>query len=137
MGRRVVFDTSVLVRAAMSPLSWSRRALDLARNEDWLLASEATLEELTAVLLRPKFDHVVDLRLRLGFLKLYATAVQVAPISRHVAACRDARDDKFLEVAINGKADCIVTEDADLMVLGPFEGVEILSPTVFLDQIVP
>jgi uncharacterized protein len=41
--------------------------------------------------------------------------------------------DKFLETAINGEASCIVTGDADLLALDPFDGLRILTPRAFLE----
>ena len=45
-----------------------------------------------------------------------------------VKACRDPKDDKFLEVAVNGEADLIMTGDKDLLALHPFRGMEIITP---------
>ena len=53
-------------------------------------------------------------------------------ITERIAACRDATDDKFLELAVNGKADMIVSGDADLLVLNPFRGIPIVSPAAFV-----
>jgi predicted nucleic acid-binding protein len=49
-----------------------------------------------------------------------------------VQGCRDPRDDKFLEVAFNGRADVIISGDADLLDLNQFRGIPILSPRDFL-----
>ncbi len=49
-----------------------------------------------------------------------------------VRACRDARDDKFLELAVSGCASCIITGDADLLALHPFRGMTIVTPAQFL-----
>jgi uncharacterized protein len=49
-----------------------------------------------------------------------------------VSECRDPKDDKFLEVAVAGKADVIVSGDEDLEVLDPFEGIPVISPAKFL-----
>jgi len=51
-----------------------------------------------------------------------------------VHACRDPRDDKFLEVAVNGMADLIVTGDDDLLVLDRFRPTRILTPKQFLEM---
>lgn len=51
---------------------------------------------------------------------------------RAFTACRDPKDDKFLEVAVAGGAEVIVTGDEDLKVLDPFEGIPIISPVKFL-----
>ena len=47
-------------------------------------------------------------------------------------ACRDPRNDKFLALAVNGQAGVIITGDQDLLVLDPFPGVHILTPTAYL-----
>ena len=56
-------------------------------------------------------------------------------ITERVAACRDPTDDKFLELAVNCRADAIVTGDLDLLVLNPFRGVPIITPRVFIHEI--
>ena len=48
-------------------------------------------------------------------------------IQEKIQACRDVKDDKFLELAVNGNADVIVTGDADLLVLNPFREIEIIK----------
>ena len=53
-------------------------------------------------------------------------------VSRVVRECRDPKDDKFLEVALNGKADLIVTGGADLLALHPWRDIAILSLTKYL-----
>ena len=53
-------------------------------------------------------------------------------LTERVTACRDATDDKFLELAVNGKADVIVSGDADLLVLNPFRGIPIVTPAAFV-----
>jgi len=49
-----------------------------------------------------------------------------------VNVCRDPKDDRILELALNGDAGVIVTGDMDLLVLDPFRGVRIVTPTEFL-----
>ena len=55
--------------------------------------------------------------------------------TKKVTACRDPKDDKFLEAALAAKADCIVSGDADLLVLNPFEEIPILRPAEFLARL--
>jgi predicted nucleic acid-binding protein len=54
---------------------------------------------------------------------------------RVIRACRDPDDDKFLEVAVNGKADALITGDTDLLVLDPLEGIPIITPAACLTKI--
>jgi len=50
-----------------------------------------------------------------------------------IRACRDSKDDKFLELAISGLATHVVTGDSDLLALNPFRGIQIISPQAFLE----
>lgn len=54
--------------------------------------------------------------------------------SHQVTVCRDPKDNMYLELALSGKADCIVTGDIDLPALHPFHDVAILTPFEFLRQ---
>jgi len=49
-----------------------------------------------------------------------------------LAVSRDPNDDKFLAAALAGSADCIVTEDLDLLDIGVYEGIQIVSAVTFL-----
>jgi uncharacterized protein len=51
---------------------------------------------------------------------------------RKVTACRDPKDDKFLEAAVATQTDCIVSGDADRLDLVSFEGIPVLRPAEFL-----
>lgn len=57
---------------------------------------------------------------------------ELVHIAERIAVCRDPKDDKFLELAVNGKADVIVSGDADLLVLNPFRGITIVPPATFV-----
>ena len=46
--------------------------------------------------------------------------------------CRDPDDDKVLETALMGDAECVVTGHNDLLVMSPFRGIPILTPAEFL-----
>jgi predicted nucleic acid-binding protein len=56
-------------------------------------------------------------------------------VAEHISACRDPKDDKFLELAISGHANYIVSGDSDLLALNPFRGVLITPPHTFLKLI--
>jgi len=97
------------------------------------LLSAATWTELQIVLRRPKFSVYIQpgtLEPYLEKIREIATFVQ---IPTPIRACRDPRDDKFLEVAVHGRADVIVTGDADLLALHPFQGIAILAQGDYLE----
>ena len=128
MPRRLVVDTNVFVSAIILPHSAPRQIVDHALDESVILFSEATMNELTEVLFRSKFDPYVSLQERELFLAQIGSVAEFVPIIRLVNECRDPKDDKFLEVALNGRADVIITGDADLLALHPWRGVEVVSP---------
>jgi uncharacterized protein len=60
--------------------------------------------------------------------------IKIVTVSHTVTICRDSKDDMYLELALSGKADCIVTNDLDLLVLNPFENIPIITPKEFLEK---
>ncbi|MBV8911874.1 MAG: putative toxin-antitoxin system toxin component, PIN family, partial [Acetobacteraceae bacterium] len=62
--------------------------------------------------------------------RIFAQAERIA-ITERIVACRDPTDDKFLELAVNGRADLVVTGDLDLLVLNPFQGIPIITAAAF------
>jgi putative PIN family toxin of toxin-antitoxin system len=129
---RIVVDTNVLISRLLVPASVSGRALRRAVVSGQLVVSEATIEELATVLGRPKFDPYLSIADRQEFIRLLGRIAEMVPVVRVVRACRDPRDDKVLEAAVNGRADLIITGDRDLLELDPFMGVAILSPAAYL-----
>jgi predicted nucleic acid-binding protein len=61
-------------------------------------------------------------------------AAELVTISERIAACRDPTDDKFLELAVSGHADLIVSGDADLLALNPFRGIPVLKPALYAQR---
>ncbi len=83
------------------------------------------------VINRPYLARFISPQARQHMMRLMAGA-ELIPITERITACRDTKDDKFLEVAVNGQADFIITGDADLLVLNPFRDVPIVTPATFL-----
>ena len=127
-----VADTNVLVSRLLTPDSIAAQAIDRALAHGILLVSEATLNDLIEVLGRPKFDPYITHEDRQRFIALLGGVSRIVPITRHIQACRNPKDDKFLDVTINGEARAIITGDHDLLALDPFHGVRIVSPADFL-----
>jgi uncharacterized protein len=130
---RFVFDTNVLVSALLLPTSKSRQALESALRVGKVLISVASLAELYEVLNRKKFRRYVDEEDVRLFLTALTREAEWVDLGEQIAACRDPKDDKFLEIAVSGHATYIVTGDLDLLTLNPFRGIRILSPQSFLD----
>ncbi len=73
--------------------------------------------------------------MRLNFLWSYLEAGKTIEVTDFVADCRDPKDNKFLELALSGMADFIITGDTDLLSLHPWRGIAILSPAEYLERI--
>ncbi|WP_416234720.1 putative toxin-antitoxin system toxin component, PIN family [Paucibacter sp. PLA-PC-4] len=65
-------------------------------------------------------------------MRLLGGVARLIPISQRISACRDPKDDKFLDVALNGEAQVIFSADQELLALHPFHGIEIWRPADFL-----
>lgn len=130
---RFVFDTNVIVSALLIKRSVARRAFDKARETGDILLSFEAIEELYDVLGRPDFDRYIDEEDRLQFLTILVKESILVEIEERISECRDPKDDKFLELAVNGKADFIISGDEDLQVLSPFRKIAIVSPRDFLE----
>lgn len=131
---RIVADTNCLISRLLLPSSVPGRAVRRAVDHGILLVSEATMMELADVLARPKFDRYISLEDRQQFLRLLGRVAEFVAGVYKVSDCRDPKDDKFLEVALNGRADLILTGDADLLILHPWRGIAILSPAQYLKR---
>lgn len=131
---RLVFDTNALVSRLLLPASVPGLAVRKAIDEAQILLSEPVLDELAEVLARPKFDPYVTVEDRQQFLRLLYRVVEMVPIFHQVRACRDPRDDKVLDLALNGEARAIVTGDDDLIALDPFRGIRIVTPRAYLAE---
>jgi len=132
--KRVVVDTNTLISRLLLSESVPAQAVRRAVAEAQLLASDATLGELAEVLARSKFDRYLTVSERQEFLRLFGRIAEPIPIIHVVQACRDPKDDKFLELAVNGAAHLIMTGDADLLALHPLRGIDILSPASYLGR---
>lgn len=132
---RVVLDANVLISAALRPTGPPRGVLDAVRTANGvLLFSEESFEELRSRLLRRKFDAYVGQEGRMVFLAQLMAVSERVSIAGAKLGCRDPDDDKILETALMGEADCLITGDRDLLEMSPFCGIPIVAPRDFLNR---
>jgi putative PIN family toxin of toxin-antitoxin system len=131
--KRVVVDNNVLIRRLLLPSAIPALAVRKAVETGQLLVSEPVLAELADVLSRQKFDRYVSIEDRQQFFRLLGRVAEIVPIVYTIHACRDPTDDKFLELAVNGSADLIVTGDNHPLVLNPFRSIPIMTPGRYLE----
>jgi len=130
---RFVFDTNVVISALLLKQSMARRAFDRAIQLGQLLISRDTVEELNNVLKRKGFERYITEEERMEFVTAFVREGLLVEVTHRVTECRDPKDNKFLELALSGKATCIVSGDKDLLALHPFRGIPVLTPRQFLD----
>ena len=131
---RVVFDTNVLASAAILPFSVSGQALARAVEMAQLCLSTLLLEEIVDVLHRPRISRYFEGGTLHDFLMMLARVSEMVEPEETIRACRDASDDKLLELAVAAGAHFLVSGDSDLQVLNPFRGIEIVSPREWLER---
>jgi putative PIN family toxin of toxin-antitoxin system len=123
---KAVIDTNIWISFLIGKL--------LAGLDDYILdgllevvISDEQLEEITAVLKRPKFRQHFSTDDIEEFLSLLYKSARIVEIHYTIRDCRDEKDNFLLETAILGKADYIVTGDKDLLVLNPYRGKKIIG----------
>lgn len=130
--RRIVIDTGVLVSAAIRPESIPALALEKALLNFEVCASEQTLAELAAVLLRRKFDRYAPMKMRQAFLDGFRERTILFCVTQEVSDCTDPKDNKFLALAEAAEAELIVASDPHLTDMHPWRGIPIMPPAAFL-----
>lgn len=131
---RLVLDTHVVLSALVFP----RGGLAVLRAA-WRsktcrpLASHATIAELVRALCYPKFKLAGDEQHELlaDYLP-YCTTVRMPAKAPRTPICRDPHDVPFLELALVGKADYLLTGDRDLLVLANNFRCPIVTPEQWL-----
>lgn len=134
---RVVLDANLYVSALLKPRSKPARILQLVYDgKVQLLLSSKILSEVKTALLYPKLqrlhqrteEQVDDLLRKLAKIAILTSGVLALDVVHS-----DPTDNKYVECAIEGEADFIVSGDRHLTDLKDFRGISILSPTAFLN----
>jgi putative PIN family toxin of toxin-antitoxin system len=136
---RAVLDTNVLVSGLMTEGSAPSEILDAwLAGHFTLVTSLYLVEELAHVLTYPRIAK----RLRLDeqelatILDALLSRAEVTPGQlRLPGVARDPKDDAVVACAKEGVADCIVSGDQDLLVLGEYEGIRVVTPRQFVEML--
>jgi hypothetical protein len=134
---RVVLDTNTLISALLFSGTASRLVPLWQSGEITLLLSKAILQEYLQVLTYPKF-RISDQEVRGLIEEEVLPFVETIEVRKRLTVVRrDPDDNKFLECAVTGGAQYLVTGDRDLLELGSYRGITILSVADFLNQLSP
>jgi len=131
--RRVVLDTNIIISSALGGAlvfvleKWDEGKFTVVVTTD-------LVSEYFAVLNRPKFGLKQETIDRIIHY-IYQFSEFVVP-EEHIRFIEDdPKDDKFLEAAIAGKVDFIVSGDNHLLALKEFRSIPILSGREFLERL--
>lgn len=130
---RAVIDTNVLISSALSPKGAAAAVTNHVLRHGRLLFSTETFAEFETRLMRPKFDPYVTRALRQVLLRDFGAVAEWIEITERTRYSRDPDDDKFIHTARSGRADVLVSGDADLTDLQTVEGLPILTPRQCLE----
>ena len=130
---RFVFDANVIVSVFLFKNSPPRLALETAKNQGIIILSDTVIDELSNVLSRSKFDRYLAKSIRQELLETLVEASLLVQPSESIDECRYPKDNKYLELAISGHAESLITGDEDLLVLNPFRNIKIITVLEFLD----
>jgi putative PIN family toxin of toxin-antitoxin system len=133
---RAVLDANVFVSGILNAKGTPGQVLDAWRAEQFqLLISPPILEELERVLYYPKIAtrHGWSQAMVQQFLFRLTTIAITTPGDLVLSVVDDSSDNRYLECAVEGNATHLVSGDRDLLELGHFEGIAIVTPQAFLD----
>jgi uncharacterized protein len=130
----VIPDASLVVAAALKVPGVPRHALLLARDRHTIALSEAVFAEIEQVLRRPKLARALTEDGRLEILELLSAGSVWFEPKVTVHDCRDAKDNKYLELALAAGAALIVSGDSDLLALHPWRNIRIIRPSELLAE---
>lgn len=127
---RVVIDTNIFLSALLGSESCSQLYEELKNNSFLPGTSKELMEEIEEVIKRKKFDLTakeID-----NMMMLLGKKSKIVTLQHKIQVCRDVEDNIFLDCAVAGHADYIVTGDKDLLALLSFRGIHIVTPSQFL-----
>ena len=130
---RVVIDTNVLVSGLLSPYGATGKIVGMVIADSLdILYDARIISEYEEVLSRPKFSfEKIRVDNLLELIARYGTPVSVTPLSAHLP---DPDDEPFLEVAISGKAECLITGNVTHYPMRSKRMMRILTPRQFINK---
>ena len=127
---KCVVDTNVLISAALTKGVPFRIVEHLIKNNA-LIFSKETISELSSRITQPQFDKYVSAEDHEAYVNNLIFSADLVIIDNLIQGCRDRDDDKFLETAVKGDAQFIISGDQDLLTMHRFEGIDIVTVQEF------
>lgn len=132
--KKVVLDTNLWISFLISRKLDSIDELILQRKIVFLFSTES-MEEFMNVATRPKFKKYFSKDDIDKLLSIFDTYGHLIKTNSSINSCRDFKDNFLLNLAVDGKANFLVTGDDDLLSLKEIEGIPILTFNQFIEKI--
>ena len=130
----VVIDTNWWVSLFLSKYKSSLTNLFL--NEKVIVYRSYYLtQEICNVLARPKFKDLFSISIFEDYIERYEKSTTLVTVTSEVSLCRDEDDNFLLALAIDSKADFIITGDKDLLVIKKIGNTSIITLPEFLTHL--
>lgn len=124
---KLVIDTNLLISAALSAQGAPAKLVLCALARHNLVFSQATFDELSTRIYRPKFDRYISRESRERLLHDFNACAIWVDAGEPAAYCRDRDDDHFIEAALKAQAHYLVSGDKDLLEAPQVDGLRIVS----------
>jgi len=126
---RVVVDANVYVSAILFPESLPATLLRQVLDRHETLSSVAHAQEVGKVIARSKFERYLPLGDRLGAARILLHRAILVQVSLELHLCRDPKDDYLVNLALDGRADLLISGDGDLLTLEMIGPTRVVSPS--------
>jgi putative PIN family toxin of toxin-antitoxin system len=132
---RITVDTNILVSATFWTGASDKIIEKVEKKEIELVLSKEIMEEYVRVLnYKDIQDKIKDKNLEMNRTVEKITVISkfVAPTQKFKVVKDDETDDKFIDCAVEGKVDYLVSNDKHLLKIKEFQGIKIITPEEFL-----
>lgn len=132
--KKVILDTNLWISFLISKKLDALDELLLHRKITFIFPSEL-IEEFISVTSRPKFKKYFSKDDINKLLSLFDAYGKLIKINSSINICRDYKDNFLLNLAVDAKADYLVTGDEDLLSLGEIENIPIINYNQLIDRL--
>lgn len=131
--KRIILDSNILISYLFLKETKLKLIVDRIIQNNVILISQQTFNELVTTLEKDKIKKLIQQDIK-EFLRLYELYAERIDIVSNISDCRDSKDNIFLELAVDGDADIIITGDKDLLTLDPYHKTRIISLKEYINN---
>ncbi len=132
--KKIILDTNLWISFLISK-QFSQLDTLIENNKITLIFSNELLEEFINVASRPKFKKYISKKDIEKILDYFDHFGALVPVQSDIQICRDKEDNFLLNLAVDSKADFLITGDQDLLVIGNIENTTITTFTQFIENL--